>query len=97
MERVQVEQSEDQVEGCHQFILEILILRIKPRKCLKSYTYIHFSREHSSVFYLSFSIFLSNQMYTISNIYNLQGITLHINNYNGTINCNLLLYFLSKI
>ena len=58
------------MEGCHKFILEILMLRIEPRKCFKSYTYIHFFREHSSVFYLRFSIFHSNQTDEISNIYN---------------------------
>ena len=58
------------MEGCYKFILEILMLRIEPRKCSKSYTYIHFFREHSSVFYLRFSIFHSNQTDEISNIYN---------------------------
>ena len=58
------------MEGCYKFILEILMLRIEPRKCFKSYTYIHFFREHSSVFYLRFSIFHSNQTDEISNIYN---------------------------
>jgi|GEM_PF-5758538 len=58
------------MEGCHKFILEILMLRIEPRKCFKSYAYIHFFREHSSVFYLRFSIFYSNQTDEISNIYN---------------------------
>ena len=28
------------MEGCHKFILEILMLRIEPRKCFRSYTYI---------------------------------------------------------
>ena len=39
MERVQVKQSEDQVEGCHQFILEILILCIKLKKIRNIYIY----------------------------------------------------------
>ena len=48
--------------------LEILMLCIEIKKILKKYTYIHFIREHSSVFNLKFSIFLFNQTGTIANI-----------------------------
>ena len=41
--------------------LEILMLRIETEKILKPYTYIQFSREHSSAFNIRFSIFHSNQ------------------------------------
>ena len=41
--------------------LEILMLHIELEKIIKSYTYIHFSREHYSFFYLRFSIFHFNQ------------------------------------
>ena len=41
-------------------------------------------------------LFERNEQYTISNIYNLQGITIHTNNYNETTYCNLLLYFYLK-
>ena len=48
--------------------LEILMLGIETEKIIKSYTYIHFSREHFSFFYLRFSIFHFNQTATRPNI-----------------------------
>ena len=42
-------------------ILEIIMLRIEAEKILKSYTYIHFTREHSLHFCITFSILNSNQ------------------------------------
>ena len=50
--------------------LEILMLCNAAERIIKAYTYIQFSREHSSVFYLRFSIFYSNQTDEIPNIYN---------------------------
>ena len=52
--------------------LEILMLWIEPEKILKPYTYIQFSREHSSAFNIRFSIFHSNQTTGIK-IYTLKG------------------------
>ena len=46
--------------------LEILMLCIETEKIIKSYTYIPFSREHSSHFYIIFSILNSNQTVQVS-------------------------------
>ena len=46
--------------------LEILMLRIEAEKIIKSYTYIHFTREHSSHFYIIFSILNSSQTVQVS-------------------------------
>ena len=49
--------------------LEILMLRIEAEKIIKSYTYIHFTREHSSHFYIIFSILNFNQTVQVSKTY----------------------------
>ena len=66
------------VEGCHLFFQKFLccVLNRKKFKIIYIYTFFH---EHSSFFYLRFSIFHSNQMDVISNIYNPQGSNLHTN------------------
>ena len=58
--------------------LEILMLRIETEKIIKPYTYIHFTHEHSSHFYIIFSILNSNQTVQFSKTYRQQNPKKHL-------------------